>query len=119
MSKNKRNRPAFRPNLSGASLEERVVLSVPPGFNFVSPQQAAQFRAAFGRAMRSTQFSVRTQIQNQARQLFANGTPTAQSDTGAPFKTIASRPMCRYPLSPCYDGHGDPSQAVAFTCAKP
>jgi Tannase and feruloyl esterase len=36
----------------------------------------------------------------------------------APFTTIASRPMCRYPLSPRYDGHGDPSQAVAFTCAK-
>jgi feruloyl esterase len=36
----------------------------------------------------------------------------------APFKTIASRPMCRYPLSPRYDGHGDPSQAASFTCAK-
>jgi feruloyl esterase len=35
-----------------------------------------------------------------------------------PFKTIASRPMCRYPLSPRYDGHGDPSQAASFTCAK-
>ena len=78
MSNSKRNRPAFRPNLSAASLEERVVLSVPPGFNFVSPQQAAQFRAAFGRAMRATQFAVRTQIRNQAQQLFASGTPTAQ-----------------------------------------
>jgi feruloyl esterase len=36
----------------------------------------------------------------------------------APFKTIASRPMCRYPLRPGYDGHGDPSQAASFTCAK-
>jgi feruloyl esterase len=36
----------------------------------------------------------------------------------APFKTIASRPMCRYPLSPRYDGHGDPSQAASFTCAE-
>ncbi len=36
----------------------------------------------------------------------------------APFKTIASRPMCRYPLSPHYDGHGDPNQAASFTCAK-
>jgi feruloyl esterase len=35
-----------------------------------------------------------------------------------PFETIASRPMCRYPLSPRYDGHGDPSQAASFTCAK-
>jgi feruloyl esterase len=36
----------------------------------------------------------------------------------APFYTIASRPMCRYPLSPRYDGHGDPSQAASFACAK-
>jgi Tannase and feruloyl esterase len=36
----------------------------------------------------------------------------------APFTTIASRPMCRYPLSPRYHGEGDPSQAVSFTCAK-
>jgi hypothetical protein len=36
----------------------------------------------------------------------------------APFKTMASRPMCRYPLSPRYDGHGDRSQAASFTCAK-
>ena len=78
MSKNNRNRNAFRPELSGASLEERVVLSLPAGYNFVSPQQAAQFRAAFSRAFRSMQFDVRTQIQNQARQLFASGTPTAQ-----------------------------------------
>ena len=35
-----------------------------------------------------------------------------------PFKTIASRPMCRYPLSPRYDGHGDPSEAASFTCSK-
>jgi hypothetical protein len=36
----------------------------------------------------------------------------------APFKTVASRPMCRYPLSPRYDGDGDPSQAASFVCAK-
>jgi hypothetical protein len=36
----------------------------------------------------------------------------------APFKTIASRPMCRYPLSPRYDGDGDPSEAGSFNCAK-
>jgi hypothetical protein len=36
----------------------------------------------------------------------------------APFKTIASRPLCRYPLSPRYDGDGDPAQAASFTCAK-
>jgi feruloyl esterase len=36
----------------------------------------------------------------------------------APFKTMASRPMCRYPLAPRYDGHGDPMEAASFTCAK-
>jgi Tannase and feruloyl esterase len=36
----------------------------------------------------------------------------------APFKTIASRPLCRYPLSPRYDGDGDPMQAESFSCAK-
>jgi feruloyl esterase len=35
-----------------------------------------------------------------------------------PFKTIASRPLCRYPLSPRYDGDGDPNEAASFTCAK-
>jgi feruloyl esterase len=36
----------------------------------------------------------------------------------APFKTISSRPMCRYPFSPRYGGEGDPSQAASFACAK-
>ena len=36
----------------------------------------------------------------------------------APFKTIASRPMCRYPLWPRYDGHGDAKEAASFTCAS-
>jgi feruloyl esterase len=35
-----------------------------------------------------------------------------------PFKTVASRPMCRYPAIPRYDGHGDPTEAASFTCAK-
>jgi hypothetical protein len=34
------------------------------------------------------------------------------------FKTIALRPMCRYPLSPRHDRDGDPSQAASFTCAE-
>jgi len=34
------------------------------------------------------------------------------------FQTIASRAMCRYPLSPHYDGRGDASLAASFTCAK-
>jgi Tannase and feruloyl esterase len=49
----------------------------------------------------------------------APGTPMQVSQQEqAPFKTIASRPMCRYPLSPRYDGDGDPSEAGSFTCAK-
>jgi hypothetical protein len=36
----------------------------------------------------------------------------------APFKTIAARPLCRYPFSPRYDGDGDPNEAASFTCAK-
>jgi pimeloyl-ACP methyl ester carboxylesterase len=48
----------------------------------------------------------------------APGTPIQVSQQEqAPFKTIASRPMCRYPLSPRYDGDGDPSEAGSFTCA--
>jgi hypothetical protein len=78
MRKKNRNRTAFHPDLNGAGLEERLVLSLPPGFNFVTPQQAAQFRGAFSRVFRATEFGVRTQIQAQARQLFASGTPTAQ-----------------------------------------
>ena len=78
MRKNSRNRIAFHPDLNGAGLEERLVLSVPAGFAFVSPQQASQLRAAFSRVFRSTEFAVRTEIQAQARQLFASATPTAQ-----------------------------------------
>jgi feruloyl esterase len=36
----------------------------------------------------------------------------------APFKTVASRPMCLYPAFPRYDGKGDPSDAASFACAK-
>jgi len=39
-------------------------------------------------------------------------------EENVPFKTIASRPMCRYPLSPRYDGHGDPKEAASFTCVS-
>jgi feruloyl esterase len=44
-------------------------------------------------------------------------TQVSQQDQ-APFKTISSRPMCRYPFSPRYGGEGDPSQAASFACAK-
>jgi feruloyl esterase len=36
----------------------------------------------------------------------------------APFTVLSSRPMCRYPLYPRYDGHGDPKQASSFACAR-
>ena len=34
----------------------------------------------------------------------------------APFTVTASRPMCLYPLTPRYDGRGDPHQASSFMC---
>lgn len=39
-------------------------------------------------------------------------------EDAAPFKTLASRPLCRYPLAPHYDGGGDPARAQSFSCAK-
>ena len=44
--------------------------------------------------------------------------PLVQSaqETQAPFKTISSRPMCRYPFYPRYIGKGDPNLASSFTC---
>jgi feruloyl esterase len=36
----------------------------------------------------------------------------------APFKVTASRPMCRYPLTPRYSGNGDPNEASSFACAS-
>jgi feruloyl esterase len=35
----------------------------------------------------------------------------------SPFKVTASRPMCRYPLTPRYNGQGDPNEASSFACA--
>jgi Tannase and feruloyl esterase len=37
-------------------------------------------------------------------------------DAMPPFKILSSRPMCRYPLYPRYNGRGDPKQASSFTC---
>ena len=37
-------------------------------------------------------------------------------ETTAPFKVLSSRPMCRYPLYPRYNGQGDPNAASSFTC---
>jgi feruloyl esterase len=35
----------------------------------------------------------------------------------APFKVTATRPMCRYPLMPRYNGTGDPNMAASFSCS--
>jgi feruloyl esterase len=37
-------------------------------------------------------------------------------ESKAPFTVLSSRPMCRYPLYPRYDGRGDPEQVSSFTC---
>jgi feruloyl esterase len=39
-------------------------------------------------------------------------------ETKPPFKVLSSRPMCRYPLYPHYNGQGDPKEAPSFTCTK-
>ena len=39
-------------------------------------------------------------------------------ETKAPFKVTASRPMCRYPLTPRYNGSGDPNEASSFACGS-
>jgi feruloyl esterase len=36
----------------------------------------------------------------------------------APFFVTATRPMCRYPLTPHYDGYGDPYNGATFHCLK-
>lgn len=36
-----------------------------------------------------------------------------------PFAVTSSRPMCRYPGYPRYNGSGDPLVAASFTCTKP
>jgi feruloyl esterase len=36
----------------------------------------------------------------------------------APFKAVASRPMCLYPSYPRYKGEGDTNEASSFTCTK-
>jgi len=49
----------------------------------------------------------------------APGTLTqVTQEKDAPFKIVASRPMCLYPTYPRYDGKGDPTAAASFTCAK-
>lgn len=53
-----------------------------------------------------------------ADQGMAPGTLTqVTQERNAPFKVVASRPMCLYPLYPRYMGEGDPKDADSFTCA--
>ena len=48
----------------------------------------------------------------------APGTLTqVTQEANAPFKVVASRPMCRFPLYPRYNGTGDPASASSFTCS--
>ena len=37
----------------------------------------------------------------------------------APYTVLASRPLCRYPKYPRYNGSGDPKVAGSYTCALP
>jgi hypothetical protein len=78
MRATRRNRKSVRPDLCRAGLEDRLVLSLPPGYTFTTPAQVAQLGGALNRVLRSTEFGVRTQIQAAARQLLAGTTPTAQ-----------------------------------------
>jgi feruloyl esterase len=39
-----------------------------------------------------------------------------EQQRSVPFNILSSRPMCRYPLYPRYNGRGDPKQASSFTC---
>ncbi len=57
-------------------------------------------------------------LDSWADQGHAPGTLTqVTQEKDAPFKVVATRPMCLYPLHPRYDGKGDPTAAASFTCA--
>ena len=58
-------------------------------------------------------------LDSWADQGLAPGTLTqVTQERDAPFKVVATRPMCLYPLYPRYDGKGDPTAAASFTCAS-
>jgi feruloyl esterase len=40
-------------------------------------------------------------------------------DRQAPFAAQASRPLCRYPSYPRYNGSGDANDATTYSCARP
>jgi len=97
MSREKKNRVAFRPWADDAKLEDRVVMATtgvtlvqtaPPLIDQITPAAspispltrltAAQVRQDFMSAFRSTSNALRTAIRSDINQLFANGRPTAQ-----------------------------------------
>ncbi len=40
-------------------------------------------------------------------------------DTAPPYTVHSSRPLCRYPQYPRYNGAGDPTQATSYACTAP
>ena len=45
--------------------------------------------------------------------------PQTLKETTAPYKVIRSRPLCRYPKYPRYNGSGDPDKMENYICAAP
>jgi feruloyl esterase len=45
--------------------------------------------------------------------------PQKLMDTKAPYAVIRSRPLCRYPKYPHYDGSGDSAKMESYSCAAP
>jgi feruloyl esterase len=45
--------------------------------------------------------------------------PQTLKEPNAPYTVIRSRPLCRYPKYPRYNGSGDPDRMESYTCAAP
>jgi hypothetical protein len=45
--------------------------------------------------------------------------PQELMDTKSPYTVIRSRPLCRYPKYPRYNGDGDPDKMESYTCTAP
>src|SRR4051812_3144910 len=87
MKSPRKNRTAFRPSVGEARLEDRLALSGTQSAVAAQVQAAAtqagtltvaQLRAAALRQMRTATQDLRSLINTQIDQLFANGTPTTQ-----------------------------------------
>lgn len=44
---------------------------------------------------------------------------TTGSGSGTVYNIVQSRPLCRYPMYPRYNGSDDPNQASSYTCTMP